>query len=105
LAEGFAIVVDIGKTLSKATLWSRDGLLLDRQVRANETRVIDGIRRLYSDAIGKWLIGALRKYSDHPVEVIVPVAHGAGLAAVLNDRLAVDPIDYEQPVPADVVAE
>lgn len=104
MGQGFAIVVDIGKTLSKATLWSRDGRLVDRQVRTNEAAVVDGLRRLDSGGIGEWLIGALRKYRDHPVEIIVPVGHGAGVAAVLGNALALDPLDYEQPIPAEVAA-
>ena len=46
LARGFAIVVDIGKTMSKVSLWSRAGEMLDRRVRSNAVVEINGIRRL-----------------------------------------------------------
>jgi sugar (pentulose or hexulose) kinase len=103
LGAGFAIVVDIGKTLGKVTLWSRDGQPLDRQVRANEPAVVDGIRRLDVEGIGAWLVEALGKYRDEPVEAIVPVGHGAGVVALADDRIAVAPLDYEQAIPGDVL--
>jgi sugar (pentulose or hexulose) kinase len=105
LGSGFAIVVDIGKTLSKVTLWSRDGHLLDRQVRANEVCEVDGLRRLDSEGIGAWLIEALAKYRGEPVEAIVPVGHGAGVVALSNDGTAVPPLDYEQAIPDEVMAD
>lgn len=104
LSAGFAIVVDLGKTLSKVTLWSRDGRLLDRRVRANEVAVEAGIRRLDAAATASWLVEALAAFAAHPVEYVIPVAHGAALAAVRNDALAFAPFDYEQEPPQDVLA-
>lgn len=104
LSTGFAIIVDIGKTLSKVTLWSRDGRMLDRQVRANETLVEGAIRRLDCTGIGAWLVAALAKHAGQPVEVIVPVGHGAGVAAIVDGALAFPPLDYEQAIPDDVLA-
>jgi sugar (pentulose or hexulose) kinase len=105
LGSGFAIVVDIGKTLSKVTLWSREGRLLDRQVRANEICENDGLRRLDAEGIGLWLIEALAKYRGEPVEAIVPVGHGAGVVALSNDGIAVPPLDYEQAIPDEIITE
>lgn len=105
LKLGFAIVVDCGKTLSKVTLWSRDGALLDRQVRPNAVVAHDGIRRLDAVGIGEWLVQALAAYADHPVEAIVPTGHGAGVAALGGESLAFAPLDYEQPIPPDVMAD
>jgi sugar (pentulose or hexulose) kinase len=103
LAQGFAIVIDIGKTLSKVTLWSRGGHLIDRQVRPNAPCIVDDIRRLDAEGIGAWLIEALSRYREHPLEVIVPVGHGAAVAALSDDRLAFAPLDYEQAVPEEVM--
>jgi len=106
---GNTIVVDIGKTLSKVTLWTRDGEMLDRQVRPNASIEIDGVRRLDADGIGAWLRETLGTWSGHPVETIVPVAHGAGVVA-LGDlesgegRLLFAPFDYEQDLPAETMA-
>lgn len=86
------------------TLWSRGGRLLDRQVRPNERVMVDGIRRLDVGGIGSWLVEALGKYRGQPVEAIIPVGHGAGVAALSGDKLAFPPLDYEQPIPDAVMA-
>lgn len=104
MKSGFAIVVDIGKTLSKVTLWSREGRLLDRQVCPNASSVIDGMRRLDTAGIGDWLIGALRQYRDEPVQTVVPVGHGAGVAVLAGNHLAFAPLDYEQALPDEVLS-
>jgi sugar (pentulose or hexulose) kinase len=104
LEHGWAIVVDIGKTLSKVTLWSRDGRLLDRQSRPNAPVTSGGIARLDTGGIAGWLIDTMAMYADQPIEVIVPVGHGAGVAAIANDVLAFTPLDYEQAIPPDILA-
>jgi sugar (pentulose or hexulose) kinase len=101
---GAYIVVDIGKTLSKVSLWCRYGTLVCRQVRPNPTHEIDGIRRLDAEGIGEWLRATLREWAGHPVEAIIPVAHGAAFAAIGEDGLLFAPLDYEQPIPGDVMA-
>ncbi|HWV13744.1 MAG TPA: carbohydrate kinase, partial [Sphingobium sp.] len=100
---GFAIIVDIGKTLSKVSLWSRDGRILDRQVRPNEVKTQDGVRRLDTDGIEGWLVESLSRYASSNVEVIVPVAHGAGIAALTDGGLAFAPLDYEQSIPDEIM--
>ena len=102
---GTFIVVDIGKTLSKLTLWSRNGRMLDRQVRPNSPCEQEGLRCLDVAGIGQWLRATLRGWSGHPVEAIVPVAHGAGFAALDENGLLFPPLDYEQAVPEDVMAD
>ena len=101
---GNTIVVDIGKTLSKVTLWTRDGEMLDRQVRPNSAVEIDGVRRLDAEGIGAWLRQTLRTWSGHPIETIVPVAHGAGVVALGDSGLLFAPFDYEQDIPAGTMA-
>ena len=102
--QGATIVVDIGKTLSKITLWSRDSALLDRRVRPNARIAVDGTSRLDHEGIGAWLTETLARHAAHPIEAIVPVAHGAGVVALAAGGPAFAPLDYEQPVPADVLA-
>lgn len=102
LERGFAIVVDVGKTLSKITLWSREGTLLDRRVRANAACTTDGLRRLDVDGIAEWLVAALAEFAEHPVEYLIPVGHGAGVAVLIDGRLAFPPVDYEQPLPDEI---
>lgn len=105
LNEGFAIVVDIGKTMSKVTLWSRGGRMLDRQVRPNAVVEVEGIRRLDAAGIREWLVGALAAHRGQPVEWVIPVGHGAGVAALVGDALAFPPLDYEQPIPEAILAD
>lgn len=104
LARGFAIVVDIGKTMSKVSLWSRAGEMLDRRVRSNAVVEINGIRRLDVAGIGAWLVEALGAHAGQPVEYVIPVGHGAGVAALLDGELAFAPLDYEQAIPDDIMA-
>lgn len=71
-------------------------------MRRNEAVEDGGQRRLDAQGIARWLTGALAKYRDEPVEAIVPVAHGAGVAALVDGKLAFPPLDYEQPIPDDI---
>lgn len=98
------IVVDIGKTLSKISLWGRAGEMLDRQVRPNAPIVEDGLRRLDVAGIGEWLSEALARYAGENVGEIVPVGHGAGFVAIVGDSPAFAPLDYEQAPPAEILA-
>lgn len=104
---GTRIVVDIGKTLSKMSLWTRDGQLVDRHVRPNGACTVDGIRCLDAAGIGDWLRETLGRWAGHPVEAIIPVAHGAGFTAIGGDDgaqgLLFAPPDYEQAIPEDVM--
>lgn len=99
---GFAVVVDIGKTLAKVSLWSPDGRMLDRQTRQNQACTSDGIARLDAEGIAAWLPDALARYADHPIRAIIPVAHGAGIAAIHDGALAFAPLDYEAEPPHDI---
>ncbi len=102
--SGTYIVVDIGKTLSKLTLWTKGGRMIDRQVRPNVPCEVDGVRCLDAAGIGQWLRATLRGWAGHPVEALIPVAHGAGFAALGEEGLLFPPLDYEQPLPAEVMA-
>lgn len=103
MARGATIVIDLGKTLSKVSLWDLDGQMLDRQVRPNIPLEIDGTRRLDAHDIGTWLVETFGRYADHPVTTIIPVGHGAGVAALVDGKLAFAPLDYEQAIPDEVM--
>lgn len=98
------IVIDLGKTLSKVSLWSAEGAMLDRQVRPASPRELGSVRRLDSDGIESWLIEALARYAGEDVGTIVPVGHGAGVVAVDGGSPIFLPLDYEQPVPDHILA-
>ena len=105
MGNGFAIVVDIGKTLAKVSLWSREGELIKRETRRNKPVTLDGIKRLDVGGIEAWLVSALQSFAGHPVEYIIPVAHGAGVIAIGEKGSVMAPFDYEQELPAEVVAQ
>ena len=103
--RGSTIVVDIGKTLSKVSLWTADGRMVDRRVRPNAgPNGGQDLRRLDIDGISDWLRESLAAFAGHPVERIVPVGHGAGVVALRDGRPAFAPLDYEQPIPDPVAA-
>lgn len=105
MSKGFAIVIDVGKTLTKVSLWSRDGRLLQRATRPSASLVSDGRRHLDAPAIAEFVLAAMAGMDSAGVEFLVPVAHGAGVAAIRDGALTVLPLDYEQPLPADIMTE
>lgn len=100
LTGGAFIVIDLGKTLAKVSLWDRAGQRLDVRTRANAAAG----GALDVPGISAWLIEALGAFAGHPVEAIVPVGHGAGLAALRDGALAFAPLDYEAEIPAETMA-
>ena len=101
---GTTIVIDLGKTLSKVSLWSAEGRMLDRQVRPNAPVIVDGIKRLDVEGIGNWLVETLGRYAGHTVRDIIPVGHGAAVVGIANGQVVAPPLDYEQPIPEDVMS-
>lgn len=102
--NGTYVVVDIGKTLSKITLWTREGRMLDRKVRPNAPCEIDDIRRLDVEGIETWLVQTLREFAGHPIEAIIPVGHGAGVVALRDGKASFAPFDYEQAIPGAIMS-
>lgn len=99
------VVLDIGKTLSKLSLWRLDGALVARVTRPNARPLADGMPVLDVDGIEAWLADGLRRFAAHgPVDAIVPVAHGAAAAIVRDGALVRPPLDYEAEFPAGETA-
>ncbi len=96
-----AIVLDLGKTLSKLTLWAPGGRLLDRRSRRNEPIEAEAYLGLDAPGIERWLGETLADFGHHREDVgdLIPVAHGAAAALVSGNRLAQPPLDYEYPIP------
>ena len=105
LERGAFIVIDMGKTLSKVSLWDRAGQRLGQVVRPNAPVVADGLRCCDVEGIGTWLTATLATWASHPIEAIIPVGHGAGVAALRDNALAFPPLDYEQEIPFDVMEQ
>jgi sugar (pentulose or hexulose) kinase len=106
------IVLDVGKTLSKLSLWTPEGHLLERRTRPNprigENPGIGHGQYATLDAAGieHWVGETLRELAQLAhVGSIVPVSHGAAAAVILDGALVQAPLDYESPMPADVRRE
>jgi len=90
------VVLDVGKTYSKLSLWTVDGRLIERRSRANT--VIPGSRYIELDcaAIETWLAAMLAEFAAiADVTAIVPVAHGAAAVLISGESLFAEPMDYE----------
>jgi sugar (pentulose or hexulose) kinase len=99
------VVIDIGKTLSKASLWGHDGRLISRLTRPNDRVRGPGYLALDAAGIETWLAAALTELGKTAsIDAIVPVAHGAAVAVVRDGGLQLPPVDYENPINAAVRA-
>lgn len=103
------IVLDIGKTVAKISLWTHEGELVERASRPNSSvalisRTGDPYPALDVAGIGEWLIERLAQFARRgEIAHIIPIAHGAALAILREGRLALPPMDYEAKIPAKVL--
>ena len=95
----------MGKTVAKLSLWARDGRCLAKLTRDNQPCPAAGYAALDTEATAAWLIEGLAQFAQHPVEAIIPVAHGAAVAAIRDGKLAFAPMDYEWELPAQSLSE
>jgi sugar (pentulose or hexulose) kinase len=97
LRSGRTIVLDIGKSNVKASLWEA-GRCMD--VVAGPAPTPLG-QALDVEGMERWVESALRRFATTgPVEAIVPVAHGATAVLVAKGKVFAPPRDYEADVPA-----
>ena len=98
MTDGWTVVLDIGKTHSKATLWDDAGNCMAQRSRANPRLTTGNSMSLDAAGIERWLRGVLSEFAKvGPVTAILPVAHGAGAALIRNGQLQYAPLDYEWP--------
>jgi sugar (pentulose or hexulose) kinase len=96
LRQGCVVVLDIGKTLAKLTLWSAERQLIDRRIYRNQRAVSNGYPALDVRGIEVWLAEALTAFSHlGDIAAIVPVGHGAAACVVNDDGLSLASLDYE----------
>jgi sugar (pentulose or hexulose) kinase len=96
VAPGWTVVLDVGKTHSKATLWDDAANCVIRRSRPNPPVVSSDHLTLDVAGIESWLRGVLSEFSRvGSITAIVPVAHGAGVALIRKDQLQCGPLDYE----------
>lgn len=95
------VVLDVGKTHTKLTLWAPHGSLVVRRSRPNPTISAGLYLALDVHGIESWVAEVLAEFASRGhVGVIVPIGHGAAAALIRNGQLACSPVDYEQPIPA-----
>jgi len=106
MRERAAVVLDVGKTLSKLSLWAPDGRLIAHCARANERIDAGSYLALNAAGIEEFLWDSLRNFGQlADIGAIIPVGHGAGAALISERGLVVPPLDYEQPIPAAIRRE
>lgn len=99
MAGPLTVVLDVGKTFSKLTLWDAAGGLLDRLSYKNRRVEKSGYVGLDAAGIENWLRRSLTALAAHgPIGAIIPVGHGAAAAIIRDNKLALLPLDYEEPV-------
>lgn len=104
--NGLYAVIDIGKTVSKLSLWGEGGLLLKEVTRANEKLRTEHYDALDAENIEIWLFENLLEFSKiGQIVGIIPVAHGAAAAIIKLGSLALLPMDYESEIPAEIMQE
>src|SRR5258708_28980192 len=96
MASGWTVVLDVGKTLAKATLWNEARTCVAQRIRPNERALVGSSPTLDAVGIERWVEGILREFAHlGPVASIIPVAHGAAAALLHEGHLVCAPIDYE----------
>jgi sugar (pentulose or hexulose) kinase len=98
------VVLDVGKTLTKLSLWSPEGQSIAQCNRANARVDTGAYVALDVGGIEAFVADSLRSFAGlAEVGAIIPVGHGAG-AAVLDERsgLVLPPLDYENPIPSSI---
>ena len=102
---GLTVVLDVGKTLTKLSLWGRTGIVLAREARPNQRVDAGAYTALDAEGIEAWVAEVLKGFAGRGrIASIVPVGHGAAFAVLRDGRLACAPPDYEEPPPQSVCA-
>lgn len=106
MPEALVVVLDVGKTLAKLSLWRPSGEMVARATRPNVRSDAGGYVGLDVAGIEPWIAETLRSFTAHGrIGAIVPVGHGAAAAIVRDGALVCTPMDYEEPLPAEAAAQ
>lgn len=96
MSDRMVVVLDVGKTMAKASLWDSAGALVRRIVRPNARCFSGEYPALDAAGVEVWLGDALKQFAGlGNIGAIIPVAHGAAAAIVRDGALAAPPMDYE----------
>jgi sugar (pentulose or hexulose) kinase len=101
VADDLVVVLDVGKTQAKLSLWTPAGELVARESRLNARVEAGGYAALDAAGVEVWMAEVLSDFATKGrVDAIVPVAHGAAAAIIRQGVLVLPPFDYETPIPA-----
>jgi sugar (pentulose or hexulose) kinase len=96
-------VVDIGKTNIKVVLFEPDGRMLWEKSAPNKPVPAPPYVHFDIEAIWSFLLSALAEGNrTHPVDCIVPTAHGASAVLIGEKGLAMPMLDYEDKAPEEI---
>jgi sugar (pentulose or hexulose) kinase len=103
IRRGFIVILDVGKSLTKLTLWSPERRMMARRTRANFSSTVDGLLSLDVPGITTWLAETLTDFARQgDIAAIIPAAHGAAACLVDEQGLCIAPLDYDEKPPADI---
>lgn len=106
MQSGCIVVLDIGKRVSKLSLWSEDNRLLGRREHRNSRILENGLPVLDIKGITFWLAQTLAVFSrQEKVSAIIPVCHGAAACLIDEQGLVAAPLDYEVEPPNEIKAQ
>ena len=79
MADGWTIVLDVGKTFSKASLWDERGVCVRQRSRPNQSLKVGAYQALDAAAIEVWLKAVLAQYATlGPIEATIRATFGLG---------------------------
>lgn len=105
MQDGLTVVLDVGKTLTKISLWDAAGGMLARETRPNKRVDAGAYVALDAEGVERWAEPVLKDFAGKGrIEAIIPVAHGAAVAVLRDGKLACPPPDYEETPPQAVRA-
>lgn len=97
------VVLDVGKTLAKLSLWDDIGTSIASRSRPNKRVDAGHYIALDDQGIEEWLAETLREFvSLADIGGIIPVSHGAGVVVIRDQQLVCPPLDYEQDIPTAI---
>lgn len=106
MQDTLRIVLDIGKTSAKVSVWNAEVRCVGLFSHQNQACRVGEYDALDVAGIEAWLGETLRNCAAlGRVEAIIPVAHGAAAAILRAGALATPVMDYEWPIPAQFAAE
>lgn len=97
------VVLDVGKTISKLSLWDAFGNQIISKTYKNVISKNEHYQMLDTKGIKEWLLQTLKEFAKIGIiEAIIPVAHGAACAILKNGETLFDPIDYEWQIQSEI---